>query len=401
VGVHVRLHVLLLVLAIVCGTFCPAACPIGDLDGNCSVGIEDLVVIASSWLAETSPQANLDGIGRVDIRDFAILADHWGETGYPLVINEVMSSNSGTIEDPDEAGEYPDWIELYNPGSTPVDIGGMYLTDTLSTPKMCLIPANAPAKTTIGPGGYLMIWADDEPAQGPLHVKFKLSAGGEAVGLSDSAGNVIDTITFTSQTADESYGRYPNGGPGWQKFKNGTATPGSSNGGELADLGIVINEIMYHPGHNELVYEPEPIQLEYIEIANKGTSAVNLGGWRLVDGVSYTLPVNTIIGAGNYLVIAADTAAFTAHYPQVTNVVGGWLGKLSNSGEKITLVNAVGTVINSVPYCDDGQWAKHIYTPTDTYGYRGFDSSKAHDGNGYSLELINPATPNEYGQLPP
>jgi hypothetical protein len=340
----------------------------------------------------------LDGIGRVDIRDFAILADHWGQTSNMIVINEVMSNNNGTIEDPQYPGQYPDWIELYNPGSESVDIGGMYLTDTLSTPMMWQIPDNAPAQTTILPGGYLLIWADDDPAKGPLHVKFKLSAGsGEAVGLFISAGNPVDTMTFGSQSADESYGRYPNGGPGWQKFKNGTATPGSSNGGESADLGIVINEIMYHPGHNEAAFVPEPTQLEYIEIFNKGTSAVNLGGWRLVDGVSYTVPAYTL-GAGNYLVIAADTAAFAVHYPTVTNVIGGWVGKLSNSGENVTLVNAVGTVIDSVHYCDEGDWAKRIFVPVDTWGYRGFEWSDAHDGAGYSLELINSAILNEYGQ---
>jgi hypothetical protein len=374
-----------------------AVCPVGDLDGDCSVGIQDLNIIADSWLAEDNAMANLDGIGRVDLLDFALLANHWEQAGYPLIINELMASNSSTIEDPQQPGQYPDWIELYNPDSTPIDIGGMYITDILSTPNKWQIPNNAPDKTTIPPGGYLLLWADEEPAQGPLHVNIKLSAGGEAVGLFDSTGNAVDTITFGSQSADESYGRYPNGGTGWQKFKDGTATPGRSNGGLLPDFGIVINEIMYNPGHDEAAFEPEPTQLEYIELFNTGTSAVNLSNWRIVDGVAYAVPTGIVLGAGNYLVIAADATSFTAHYPSVSNVIGGWTGKLTNSGEKITLVNAEGTVIDAVHYCDEGDWAQRLLGPVD-YSHRGWIWSDAHDGGGKSLELVCTGLSNEYGQ---
>lgn len=380
-----------------CGVFSIAACPVGDLDGNCSVGLGDVVVFASSWLDNTSGGANLDGLEGVDIHDFSILAGHWGDVGSPLVINECMADNKGTIEDPDETGEYPDWIEIYNPGSESIDLGGMTLTDALNNPTLWQIPTDAPTQTTIQPGGYLLFWADDDTEQGPLHTNFKLSAGGEQVGLFDNAGVQVDAITFGAQGADESYGRYPNGGPGWQAFANGTATPGSTNGGESADAGIIISEIMYHPGHNELVFEPEPIDQEYIELFNTGTSLVNLEGWRFVDGVAIEFSAGATIGAGRYVVVAADVAAFSAKYPTVTNVVGGWVGKLSNSGEQITLVNAIGTVIDSVDYCDEGDWAKRVLGPLD-YNHRGWMWSSSHDGDGESLEVVCAAISNTSGQ---
>ena len=376
---------------------CFSECPVGDIDGNCSVGLGDLVVLGSSWLDEDGGNANLDGIGKVDIVDYAILAEHWGDVGYQLLINEFMADNSGTIEDPDEAEEYPDWIEIYNPDTEPVDIGGWYITDTISNPYLWQIPANAPEQTTVPPGGYLILWADGDTTQGPLHVNLKLSAGGEEIGLYDTTGNPVDTITFSSQATDESYGRYPNGGPGWQTFADGSATPGWSNGGESSDNGILINEIMYHPEHDELSFEPEPLGLEYIELFNTGTSAVDLSGWRFVDGVSFQIPADTIIGAGGYLVIAADSAAFGAEYPTVNNVVGGWTGKLSNKGEEITLVNSIGTVIDSVEYADEGDWAQRLLGPLD-YGQRGWLWSNAHDGEGCSLELVCVNQTNEYGQ---
>ena len=312
------------------------------------------------------------------------------------MINEFMADNAETIEDPDEAGAYPDWIEIYNPDTTSVDIGGMYLTDTLSIPNMWQIPTNAPTQTTIQPGDYLIIWADGDTTQGPTHASFGLGAGGEAIGFFDSQGTQIDAITFGNQNEDESYGRYPNGGAGWQTFDNGTATPGWSNGGESADTGILINEIMYHPGHDEAAFEPEPIELEYIELYNTGTSEVDLGGWRLVDGVQYQMPANTRIAAGGYMVIAANETAFHTAYPSVTNYVGGWTGKLTNKGEKITLVNTIGTEIDAVHYYDEGEWGQRILGPVDYY-HRGWQWSNAHDGGGYSLELICTSVSNEYG----
>lgn len=386
----------LLILSIL-QSFSFGICPVGDLDGDCAVGITDLVIFADYWLDDITGGANLDSTGTVDIADFAILADHWGDTGYRLVINEFMADNAGTIQDPDDPGQYPDWIEIYNYGATAVNIGGMYLTDDLAIPNMSQIPTDSPAQTTIAPGRYLLIWADGEPLQGPLHVDFKLGASGEEVGLFDANGNLIDGKTFGSQTADESYGRLPDGGSGWQKFDNATASPGTSNGGTSTDAGIVISEIMYHPAHDELTFEPEPITQEYIELHNRGISAVDLSGWQFVNGVAFTIPQGATIEANSRLVIAADLTEFTAKYPAVTNVVGGWTGKLSNQGEKIELTNALGTIIDSVTYSDQGDWAKRLLGPID-HNHRGWIWSDAHDGAGQSLELISATTSNEYGQ---
>ncbi|MHC4745677.1 MAG: PEP/pyruvate-binding domain-containing protein [Planctomycetota bacterium] len=57
-----------------------------------------------------------------------------------LYINEFMADNETTKEDPDEPGEYPDWIELYNAGPEPIDLGGMYLTDDINEPDKWMIP---------------------------------------------------------------------------------------------------------------------------------------------------------------------------------------------------------------------------------------------------------------------
>ena len=63
-----------------------------------------------------------------------------------------------------------------------------------------------------------------------MHTNFKLSKGGEAIGLfnTDAKGNLpIDTVTFGEQTTDISYGRIYDGGAPWVFFEN--PTPGSQN----------------------------------------------------------------------------------------------------------------------------------------------------------------------------
>jgi len=67
--------------------------------------------------------------------------------GSGLVINEFMASNRQTIEDPDEAGQYPDWIELYNASDTPIILNGMYLTDDVNEPTRWQIPQSTGATT--------------------------------------------------------------------------------------------------------------------------------------------------------------------------------------------------------------------------------------------------------------
>ena len=44
-----------------------------------------------------------------------------------IVINEFMADNTRTLQDKD--GEYSDWIEIYNGGTSAADLAGWYLTD--------------------------------------------------------------------------------------------------------------------------------------------------------------------------------------------------------------------------------------------------------------------------------
>jgi len=146
-----------------------------------------------------------------------------GYTNPKLFVNEFMAGNDATIAD--EFGEFDDWIEIYNGDTSDVWLGDKYLTDNLSNPDKWQFP-----DTTLQSGDFLLIWADDQGSQGPLHASFKLSKDGEEIGIfnNDSTGYaVIDTVTFGAQTDDISYGRITDGGENWTFFT--TPTPGISN----------------------------------------------------------------------------------------------------------------------------------------------------------------------------
>ncbi len=211
-----------------------AACPAGDIDHNCVVDFHDLRLFAQKWLDSPGGSANLDGIPGVHMVDYALFAANWQKIGLPLLINEFMASNNTAHQDPN--GDFDDWIEIYNAGNAAIDIGGMFLTDDLSEPNKWQIPNDVPLTTTIEPNGFLVFWADNETNEGLLHTNFKLEKDGEQIGLFDiDAVTLIDSLTFTEQVADISYGRFPDANATLRFF--GTPTPGTANSG--AFIGIV------------------------------------------------------------------------------------------------------------------------------------------------------------------
>ena len=125
-----------------------------------------------------------------------------------LRINEFMALNQNGIQD--EAGQFEDWIELRNMTTSPLDIGGYFLSDDEENSTMWPLPAG----TTIPAEGHLLIWADND-SDGPLHANFKLSGGGEEILLHHSDGSFLDHVHFDEQQADISTGRLTDGEQPW------------------------------------------------------------------------------------------------------------------------------------------------------------------------------------------
>jgi hypothetical protein len=153
-----------------------------------------------------------------------------------VYINEFMASNTRTLAD--ATGAYEDWLELYNPTSSPVNLGGYYLTDNLATPTKYKLPTGS-SQTIIPANGYLIIWASGEVSRGPLHVSFKLGAEGEQIGLFRPDGTtLVDTLSFGVQRSDVSRGRQPDASAIWRYFQGANISPGGTNLGKTGYEGF-------------------------------------------------------------------------------------------------------------------------------------------------------------------
>jgi hypothetical protein len=150
-----------------------------------------------------------------------------------LYINEVLAANQNDITD--EFGELEDWVEIYNPNDFAVDIGGYYLTDNPENPMKWMVPDNVPDETTIPANSWILLWADEDGIQGPLHMSFRLNNQGEDLRLYSTDGfTLADRIVYPYIAPDESYGRVTDGNSEWIHFAE--TTPDASNNGAATEL---------------------------------------------------------------------------------------------------------------------------------------------------------------------
>jgi hypothetical protein len=162
------------------------------------------------------------------------------------VINEVVSSNVNGIPDEYEAdlqncpvpdceqwykdlgesiydGEYPDWIEIYNPGNSKIDLTGYGLSDDPSNPYKWIFP-----NVSIDPDGFVFVFASGKDKyETYLHTNFKIDRLGEPIILTDNNGVTCDEFSGAEIPVDMSMGRYPDGDTSIVIFIE--PTPNSSN----------------------------------------------------------------------------------------------------------------------------------------------------------------------------
>ena len=282
----------------------------------------------------------------------------------PVVINEVLSASGGTNVDA---------IELYNPASTNVDVGGWFLTDAYFTPKKFRIPDN----TTIPAGGYV-VFTEADFNTGPN--AFALSSTGDDAWLfsGDALGNLTGYshgFSFGAADTNVTFGRYVNS-VGEEHFVAQSAnTLGTSNA--YPQVGpLVVTEIMYHPpdvGTNDNQLH------DFIELQNISGAALALFDpaqptniWRLRGGVDYEFPTNVTLAAhSNVVVVSFDpttdptsAASFRTHYGLSVDVplFGPYRGKLNNDTDTIEVqkpsayTNAPYILVEAVHYRDAAPW---------------------------------------------
>ncbi|MBN1926762.1 MAG: CotH kinase family protein, partial [Prolixibacteraceae bacterium] len=137
-------------------------------------------------------------------------------------INEFMALNQTVLIDTD--GDYSDWIEIYNPTSSEINLEGWSLSDERDFPSKWFFP-----DISIGAGKYLLVFASGKDRNAPgseLHTNFKLSGDGEYLAFYNSTGVAITEFdpAFPPQTDDFSYGYFEGG---YIEFSD--PTPGEDN----------------------------------------------------------------------------------------------------------------------------------------------------------------------------
>ena len=220
-----------------------------------------------------------------------------------------------------------DWFEVYNPGSLPVAVGGLRLSDDLVNRTKHTIPALS--FIGYGTNAFQRFVADGNVGAGADHVSFSLRANGEALAISTAAGALINGVAFAAQQLDVSEGRFPDGSTNIVRF-GGTASPGESNWRQLTN--IVINEVLTHTD--------TPLE-DAIELRNPTAAPVNIGGWWLSDDPGtlrkYQIPAGTTVPANGFVVIY-ETVLTNAEFTTIPFA-------LSSHGDEVVLSAAAGDAL--------------------------------------------------------
>ena len=144
-----------------------------------------------------------------------------------LVINELMQSNIDCIMD--DINEFPDsWVELYNTGTTTVNLSDYKLGKNDKEKKAWQLP-----NKSIGPKQYIVIYCDKE--ESGLHTDFRLESGKGGEVFLFKNGSIVDQVTdMKKQPAPNiAYGRKTDGSETWGY--QAEPTPGRANCGQTVD----------------------------------------------------------------------------------------------------------------------------------------------------------------------
>ncbi|MBK7500060.1 MAG: lamin tail domain-containing protein [Ignavibacteriales bacterium] len=276
-----------------------------------------------------------------------------------IKINEVMYS---------PADGNPEWVELVNASSDSINIKNWFISDVLSSPTKNIITND---DLFIEPNEIFIIAKDTSFNSAHPNTISKIfytnfgSLGNTSDGvvIYDFRNGIIDSLFYSSSWGGKkgysleriSLNEQTNDSTNWvTSLDESGSTPGLENSiysvpaYERNDL--VINEIMY---------DPETNNSEYVEFYNLSSDPVNIGGWKFEDENGNTnklIETSFVIQPKEYFVLAADSSAivnYNLFEYENKNIIGESSLGLVNTGELILLKDVRGNVIDSVFYSDD------------------------------------------------
>lgn len=217
-----------------------------------------------------------------------------------LVINEVMAANNTSGSD--EAGDFDDWVEIYNGSDEAINMEGIFLSDNHGDRTKFVFP-----DLVLEAGEVVTVWCDNELMEGELHAPFRLSADGEEVGLYNQDTTSLDYVRYGAMADDIAIGRFPNGhGP----FKTLIPTFSGLNVNSVQPS-LVINE--YQAENVSTADDQWGEFADWIELYNGSSQSINLEGYflsdRIGDPTQFVFP-DTVMPPESYLIIWCDMGLF-------------------------------------------------------------------------------------------
>lgn len=281
---------------------------------------------------------------------------------------------------PDSTVSPGSWVELFNYGTSNIDLAGWYIKDDNNTNSFVF-----PGGTSINAGERLVVVTDIDKFTGRFpgvtnyvgEIPFGFGNNGDQVRLFD---NTFTLKVFMEYADSLPWPEAADGGGRTLELVDETQSPDDAAnwfvgcmGGSPGTAFIPCNDPLVF---DEINYNSDTLlnSGDWLELYNRSSSGINLTGYSLKDAGDdniYFFPANTQIASGERLVVVHDVALFTARHPNVTNYVGPFIFNLSNGGELIRLFDNQGELSFSVVYDDEEGWPEGA------------------NGDGYTLELLD------------
>jgi hypothetical protein len=295
-----------------------------------------------------------------------------------IIINEVMYSPIN--------GE-PEWLELVNISDKLIDLKDWSVSDILTTPTKSFITNS---NLEIQPGEYFVLTRDTSFYNFHSEINYKVNIVNfgtlgnteDGIIIYDFRNGIIDSFFYKSSLGGTN-------GYSLERISFAQSTNDSSNW--ITSLSInrstpgEINSIFNIPSYkkndlavNEIMFDPDIDNSEFIEFLNLSNDSINLGGWKCEDENQNTNKLSTtsmILPPDQYFLLIADSLTVDKYnlelYPYKIVLGESSLG-LINTGELILLKDARGNTIDSIWYSD--KWHNKNFVNTKNI----------------SLERINP-----------
>ena len=317
-----------------------------------------------------------------------------------VVINEIHYH-------PGDSQSLSEFVELYNAGDAAADISDWYMSDG--------IDFRVPPATSLPPGGFYVVAenaaafdAEFNPGDGPFSA-YQIAGGTR--GLQNFRGAVGMDFVANDEILVSSLGAFDSQSNGfsrsitvqlWQRDDGGTPNlPGDDTGqrvlvelvfsaespGELdgsTRFKDLETPLALGPGAYSIVASGYGVGERLLNSGAEGAGQVNDGGGRISFVGSSRWGDDPALFPGNVDAHPHQYGAGSFRFDFESDVSfqpadSEYSGKLSNTGETLTLRDAVGAVVDTVTYKPGFPW------PT------------AAGGGGPSMELIHPSLDNDLG----